>query len=218
MTAPITIAGATFASPAELLAGVARDLDRGGGTVVKGQRPAEWLAAAVESGELSIELARGLAAALISRGVPAQAVEAARLARRLKIGDLSPLLHAALDGLDLGVLLRRAKPGHDASVEDELLACWARVEPGGDPERVVALLRRLREVGLRTLEIEVLGRLGTPELVREIMPSLIEEPLSVAEAASLAPLLHGDDKTREALLPFVDQLDAEARSALLPGR
>ena len=186
---PLTIAGVLFSSPAALRERVEAELRRGRSPLVEGQSPAVWLANAVRTGEMSHALCRSLAAALLSGGRYREVVEAARLAVLLDMGELAPMLHHAVEGLDVALLLRRVAVGRDDSVEDELLRAWAAIEPGEDPLRVAALLRRLREAGLRALEIQVLGRSGTPELVEEHLPPILEEPLGSADVEALASLL-----------------------------
>lgn len=214
MSTPLTIAGLRFESPAALRAAVGRQLRDGHASGVPSGPPAEWLARAVRQGELSLELARGLAAAMVIGRRPAELIEAARLAAELDMVDLAPILRDALDGLDLAVLLHRVAPGHDDSVEDELLAAWAVIEPGQDLDQVASLLRRLREAGLRTLEIAVLGRCGSPELVHEHLPPILQEPLSDQEAVSLSPLLLRDPSTAATITGYAADFAKGARQIL----
>jgi hypothetical protein len=180
---PLTVAATTFADPPALAAAVVADARAGGGTVVSGARPAAWLAAAVRDGALPRSLAVGLAAALIQHGEAASLVEAAELAVALDLRELGGLIGAALDAVDVGVLLARAPGDPATSVEDVLLRAWAALAPEGDPTGLRALLLRLRHAGLRAIELRVLLDHADPETIADLLPDVLAEDFTAADAA-----------------------------------
>lgn len=194
MSFPLTLAGRTFDTGPDLARTVMDDAIAGGGTVVDGQRPAAWLAEAVRAGELPRALAVGLSAALVQAGRTAGIVEAAELAAELGLTELAALLPAALDGLDVGLLLTPDPREPDRSVEDALLAAWAAIATAEDATSRDALLGRLRHAGLRGLELRVLARTGDPATVRSSLPPILVEELPVGDVATLAEaLVRGPD-------------------------
>src|SRR5690606_18277346 len=101
----------------ELVAAVVDDATRGGGTVVAGQRPSEWLVALVEQGAMPIDLAVGLVAAMLQSHRDAASIcEAAALAAALRRSELAELLVLSIEALDVGLLLETAPHGQGASV------------------------------------------------------------------------------------------------------
>lgn len=209
MSFPLTVAATTFADPPALAAAVVADARAGGGTVVAGARPAAWLAGAVREGALPRSLAVGLAAALIQHGEGASLVEAAELAVALDLRELGGLIGAALDAVDVGVLLARAPGDAATSVEDVLLRAWAALAPAGDAAGLRALLLRLRHAGLRSVELRVLLDHADPETIAELLPDVLAEDFTAADAASVRAA-----RAR----PAVDAAVERALAALPPAR
>lgn len=159
------------------------------------------------------ELLIGLCAALVRAGRPAGVVEAAALARDVALQELAPVFSAALAGLDVGVLLHADPRGQDASVEDALLRAWAAVEPG-DPERLEHLLDRLRNAGLRDVELATLARHGTAADIRRHLPPILVEDLPVEDVTSLARALARGGDVAEAVCAASEPLNNAQRYAV----
>lgn len=215
MDFPLTIAGHTVASAPALAALVLDDARAGGGGVVPGQRPAVWLAGAVEAGLVSRRLALGLAAALLQVGDPAGLVEAAELAARLGLKELGPVLRAAVDAVDVGVLLERAPGAPDASVEDALLRGWAALAPSDDPVALRALLERLRNAGLRALELSALVERGGSDLVAELLPFILAEELPSSDIEVLARAIARGPEFARAVIAGGSALPVVQRRAIV---
>ena len=161
------------------------DAAAGGGEVVEGARPSGWLSSAFEAGEVERELLLGLCAALVRSAHPQSVLEVALLAARCHLTELAPVFQAAVAGLDVGVLLHPDPHADGASVEDALLRAWSSVE-GGEGERLVALLDRLRHAGLRSEELAVLVRLADAETIARRLPPILVEALPVEDVDALA--------------------------------
>lgn len=214
MSFPLTLAGRTFDSGPDLARAVMDDAIAGGGTVVDGHRPAAWLARAVREGELPRALAVGLSAALVQSGRTAGIVEVATLAADLGLTELASLLPAALDGLDVGVLLTPDPRQPDRSVEDALLDAWAAIATAEDAASRDALLGRLRHAGLRGLELRVLARTGDPETVRQVLPPILVEELPVGDVATLAEALVRGPEVASAVCEAATPLNSAQRYAI----
>ena len=200
---PRTIAGRDFPDAPSFAAAVQSDALAGGGTVVEALRPGEWLGEALARDEVDRALLVALAAALIRGAVPLSVAEAAALARGASLHELAPVLAAAVAGLDVGVLLFPDPRAEDGSVEDALLQAWASVEPG-DPGRTQLLLDRLRNAGLRAVELDVLARLGDVDAIRARLPPILVEDLPVEDVASLAHALARGGAVADAVCTVAD--------------
>lgn len=197
MSAALTIAGVPFADAPSLARAVLDDAREGGGAVVAGQRPAVWLAVAVRAGELSRAQAIGLSAALVQSGDAAAILEVAELAVDLDLTELAPLLRAAHDALDLGVLLRADPRSSEGSVEDALLSCWAALASSSDPANLRELLIKLRNAGLRPVELQVLLTHSTPALLAEWLPLFLAEPASAQEIEQILAVRQRSDQVAQ---------------------
>ena len=214
MDFPLTLAGRTFATGPDLARAVLDDAAAGGGTVVEGQRPAGWLAAAVRDETVERDLVVGLCAALVQTGDPAGLVEAIDTAVELGLVELAPLLPAALDGLDMGILLHADPRTDEGSVEDAPLRGWAALVSSDAGEGRDALLLRLRHAGLRGLELDVLARCGDADTVRRVLPSILTEELPVGDVAALAQALVRGAEVAGAVCDAAGPLTASQRYAI----
>lgn len=214
MTFPLDIAGRTFATAPELAQAVLRDARAGGGTVVSGERPSIWLAGAVRSGALSEALARGLIGALVQQGEPAGLVEAARLAANLDLGDVGPLLGAALDALDVGVLLKPVPGEGQSSVEDVVLRSWAALASSDDPEQLRRLLTGLRGAGLRSLELRAVLSHADASVIEELLPDILAEELLPDEGRVLVVALDREPSVAAAIAAVLAALPPVRREAV----
>jgi hypothetical protein len=215
MDFPLKIAGHIVANAPALASLVLDDARAGGGTVIPGQRPSAWLAAAVAEGLIARRLAIGLAAALLQLGDPAGLVEAAELGARLGAEELGPVLRAAVDALDVGVLLERAPGAPDASVEDALLRGWAALAPADDPAALRALLERLRNAGLRDLELRALAERGSAELIAELLPFILVEELPASDVDVLARAIARGPDEASAIMASASTLPVAQRRAIV---
>jgi len=213
LTFPRSIAGREFTDAPSLAAAVQADAAAGGSTVVDGARPAEWLAGALQEQEIDRELLVALCAALIRGASPPSVVEAAEVARSQDLHELAPVLQAAVAGLDVGVLLFPDPRRPNGSVEDALLTAWGAVEPG-EAGRTMALLDRLRNAGLRAVELDVLSRLGSAETVRLRLPPILVEDLPVEDVASLAQALARGGDVAQAVCDAAEPLTASQRYSI----
>jgi hypothetical protein len=196
---PLDLPDRTLASAPDLARLVLDDAVAGGGTVFSGQRPNIWLARLVHEGRLERKLAVGLCAALVRSGRPTAVAEAARLTESLDLHELADLLPAALDGLDVATLLMAEDPASERSVEDVLLGAWARVlrpDSAGSRDR---LLTRLRNAGLRNLELAVLARTADPSTLSASLPPILVEDLATGDVAVLGQALVREPEVADAL-------------------
>jgi hypothetical protein len=214
MNFPITVAGRTFDAAPAVAQAVLDDAMAGGGTLVAGQRPATWLADAVNDGVIDRSFVIGLCAALVRAGHPVGLLEAIDLAVDLGLSELVALLPAALDGLDMGILLHADPRGGDGSVEDALLRGWAALVSAEQPEGRDALLLRLRHAGLRSLELDVLARTGDAAAVRAVLPLILAEELPVADVSTLAAALVRGPDVADAVCRAAGGLTASQRYAV----
>lgn len=214
MTFPLDIAGRTFATAPELAQAVLRDARAGGGTVVSGERPSMWLTGAVRTGALSEPLALGLIGALVQQGEPAGLVEAARLAADLDLGDVGPLFGAALDALDVGVLLKPVPGEGQSSVEDVVLRSWAALASSADPEQLRRLLIGLRGAGLRSLELRAVLSHADASVIEELLPDILAEELLADEGEVLVAALDRDPAVRAAIGAVIAALSPTRRAAV----
>lgn len=205
MTFPLTIGGQTVSDPPGLAALVRADT-AAGGIVLPGQRPRDWVPALVAKGLLPDQLAAGLVAALLQEDSPALLVECAHLARALHDTRLGPVLLAAVDAHDVGVLLVPGEEGR--SVEDLLLLAATELVDANDPSLRKPLLDHLRHAGLTAAELAVLAGGATAEEVRTWLPAILQEDLP--DAAALADLLLRDS-TRAAAIEALMDLDVSQR-------
>jgi len=197
MPFPLSIGAHTVAGPPELAALAQGDADGPGGTVVEGQRPAQWVMGLVASGDLERRLAIGLGAALLQHARPATVAEGARLAEALHPSPLSPLVVHALSAHDTLLLLQVDPARPDRSVEDTLLRSAVAVADLRDQGVRGQVLERLRHAGLPELEAEVLLEHGTIEELRRWVPALRSEGLSEAVQERVrARVARGDDGAR----------------------
>lgn len=214
MDFPLTVAGRTYDTAPALAQAVLADAAAGGGTVVDGARPAAWLARAVRDQALERAFVVGLCAALVRTGDPAGLVEGMDLAVDLELTELLPLLPAALDGLDMGILLHADPRSASGSVEDALLRGWAALVAPERTDGLDALLLRLRHAGLRGLELEVLARCGDAAAVRAILPSILTEDLPVGDVAALAEALVRGPEVAQAVCDASASLTSSQRYAI----
>jgi hypothetical protein len=186
MSFPLSVAGRSIADPPALADLVRADSGPGNGQVVRGKRPAEWIVDLVADGVLAPRLAIGLAAALIHQTHAAGICEGARLARALGDPALGTLILRALDAHDTALLLANDPGSADGSVEDGLLAAAAVLCDLTNPTIRRAILGKLRNAGLRELELPMLLSHGEPDDLREWLPAVLAETLTEAETAMLS--------------------------------
>ncbi|MEQ1565649.1 MAG: hypothetical protein ABMA64_08430 [Myxococcota bacterium] len=175
MSFPLTVGDRVVADPPALAALVRSDCGAASGTVVPGARPAAWVMALVREGRFERRLAIGLAAALIQNPEASTIGEGARLTAALADRVLGPLVVRGLDGHDTALLLEADPGGHGRSVEDSLLAAATAVCDLTDAAVRGPLLERLRNAGLRDLEIPTLLRHGDLDELRRWLPAVLTE-------------------------------------------
>jgi hypothetical protein len=175
MSFPLQVGSLVIPDPPALAALVRRDASTGGGTVVPGMRPAQWVMELVSRGTLERRLAIGLAAALIQHPEPVTVCEGARLSANLGEGVLGAVVLRALAGHDMALLLQTDPQFPDSSVEDTLLMAATHICPLSDPQIRRPLLERLRNAGLPALEIPVLCGHGDAEDLAFWLPAVLAE-------------------------------------------
>ncbi|MBT3218222.1 MAG: hypothetical protein HN348_03960 [Proteobacteria bacterium] len=205
MAFPLTIADRTIETGPQLLELIIEDTGAGGGTVVKGETPPTWIVKAQEQGSLTTVEMRGLAAALIQRGLPASVSVGARLAMVLGDAELGPLLLHALAGHDVGLLLALDPLDQERSIEDTLLRASAEVVDASDPDLREQLLTGLRNASLPEVEVDILLRFGDTEQIRRWLPAIFTEALDVP---SVAPFQEASNRSPEIAKAIDDALDA----------
>ena len=161
----------------------------------------------VAEGTLSGELVGGLAAALVQTRQPGPVAEGARIAAGLGDAKYARLLQAALEALDIGVLLHIDPVLPDQSVEDALLTGMTAVADVTDTEVRADLLTRLRNAGLILAELDILLRAGSPEELRWLLPSVLAEGIPEGGRQSLKDAATRDD-IRAALQRCLPELPA----------
>jgi hypothetical protein len=192
MSFPLQVGSVLVPDPPALAALVRRDASPGGGTVVPGLRPAQWVMELVTSGALERRLAIGLAAALIQHPEPVTVCEGARLSANLGEGVLGAVVLRALAGHDMALLLQTDPQFPDSSVEDTLLGAATRICQLSDPQVRRPLLERLRNAGLPALEIPVLCAHGDLEDLAFWLPAVLAEGVSEREMWLVADRIRRD--------------------------
>lgn len=216
MPFPVSLGSTTWPDGPALLAAVADDARAGGGSVVAGQYPSQWLLGLVSAGALEQDLAVGLVAALLrSSSEAAVLAEATRIAVALDEGALGALVVACLEAFDTGVLLTSDPRGEAESVEDLLLRAAVHLADLDQPELRARVLPRLRHAGLPELELAVLAAHGDLEELQLWLPPVLVEPLSPPGAAALAARVIADPSTRDALCAVLLDAPAAPRAAVL---
>jgi len=213
MPFPLTLGQHTWKDGPDLLAAVLADAKAGGGQVVAGRGPSQWLGDLIEAGALEPELAVGLVAALLQQRTDACAVsEAARLAVLLGRADLGELVVMSLDAYDTAFLLTADPLRRAASVEDALLDAAVRLADLAEPEVRARLLPRLRNAGLTSLECMILARHGTASEIRLWLPAVLTEGLPEGSPGSLVEGLARGGPETDALLEVLEAAEAEVRA------
>jgi hypothetical protein len=186
MPFPLRIGVQTFHSAPLFAHAVINDCRAGGGTVVPGLEPSQWVPDLVRTGALEPDLAIALGAALLRAKNPAAISEGARIAMALGDRRLGEMLPNAVAGHDMGLLLHTdpLRPGQ--SVEDALLRAWASVGPLSEPETRAEVLDRMRNASLIDAEIEVLALWATPQEIRRWLPAVVVEGLPHTAMSTLA--------------------------------
>lgn len=208
---PLRIGDRRIPDPPALAQAVREDAAAGGGQLLAGERPRDWVMGLVATKVIERDLAIALVAALLQDPTATTLVECTHLARALGGHDLGAVLSSASEAHDVGVLLVAA-PGEDnRSVEDVLLLAATALVDATDDVLRRALLERLRNAGLSTAELQLLARGGSPEDVRTWLPSILLE--GGADPAAIAELLSRKD-TREASIRVLMELDEDVRRTL----
>jgi hypothetical protein len=208
---PLRIGDHRFATPPSLAQAVREDAAAGGGRVVPGQKPRDWVLGLVTAKLLPKELAVALVAALLQDPTASTLTECCHLARALSSVELGAVLMSAAESHDVGVLLVAAPGEQDRSVEDVLLLAAADLIDAADASLRVPLLEQLRYAGLSQAELKVLARGATDEEVRIWLPSvLLEDPV---DGVHLAELLVRP-ATRKATIDALNALDEPRRRTL----
>ena len=211
MAFPLTIADRTVESGPQLLELIIEDTRAGGGTVVIAEQAPEWVHRLQEQGALSAEEMRGLAAALIQRGLPETVAVGARLATILGGQDLGPLLLHALAGHDVGLLLALDPLNQERSIEDTLLRTSAKVVDASNPALREQLLGGLRNGSLPEVEVDILLRFGDAEQIRRWLPAVLTEALDGPSLAPLQQAAHRGTEITEAIEEALKSLDPTIR-------
>jgi hypothetical protein len=194
MSFPLTIGDRVVPDPPSMAALVRSDSGAVSGTVVPGRRPADWVAELVRDGRFEKRLAVGLAAALIQNPEAVTVAEGARLAQALGEPVLATLLRRALDGHDPAVLFAADPGAPGSSVEDALLAAICALADATDPAVRGPLLERLRNAGLRDLEIPLLLRFGDADELRTWLPAVLTEGVGEDHLVLLTAAMAGQDE------------------------
>lgn len=215
MPFPITFGDRVFSDGPRLLQAVATDAERGGGGIVTGQAPDEWLPELVDDGALTLKELRGLAGALIQAGLAGSLSTGARLARRLRDPELGVLLLRALSAHEMGVLFAIDPLDGQKAVEDVVLDAASSCVDLTDPELRSILLERLRTAGRPDREVFVLVRHATPEEVERWLPGLLAEDLSLDLLRGLSELGRKSLAHGIAVDRALDQVDRKRRVALV---
>lgn len=179
---------------------VLRDAEHGS-TVLRGQRPADWLPALVRSGRVPRAIAIEICAGLLERTEAYAVAEGARLAASLGGAYLGARVLHALEQGDTALLLQVDRGGR--SVEDALLASAVAIADLSDDGVRGGLLECLRFAARPHLEARVLCSAGTPDEVARWVPALLEEPLDPATLALLGARARRDDEVGRALRPLL---------------
>lgn len=215
MSFPLTVGDHTLATPAALAQLVHADAVGASGTVVRGQRPYQWVFGLVERGSLERRLAIGLTAALIHHPTPETVCEGARLAGTLAERLLAPVIVNALDAHDVGLLLA-ADPAHpEASVEDALLHAAVLVCDLADPTVRRPLLERIRHAGLVDIEIPALFDHGDVLDFDTWLPAILADEVSDEVVAAIARRRARGDPCADAIdraLPGAPAVAARVRA------
>lgn len=175
MPFPLTFAERTFDAPPDLAGAALDDIENGGGTVVSGENPSDWIATLAARGPEERRVAVALCAAFLQSRRPGAVAEGSRLALALQHADLGALLPFALDGHDLGLLLHADPLNPEQSVEESLLRAWAGLANLSDAEDRARLLARLRHASLPQLEMTVLASHGSAAEIRRWLPAVLSD-------------------------------------------
>lgn len=210
MPFPLRIGVQTFPNAPAFAQAVIEDCRSGGGSVVPGLEPSQWVPDLVRTGALEPDLAVALGAALLRARNPAAVAEGARIAMALGDSRLGEMLPNAVAGHDMGLLLHAdpLRPGQ--SVEDALLRAWAAVGPLQDPDARGEVLERMRNASLSEAEIDIVASWCTPAEIRRWLPAIVIEGLPVATLPTLAA---GFRRGADEALALCDGLAPLPRSA-----
>lgn len=214
MPFPLRVAGRRIATGQDLFQLVVADAKAGGGTVVSGRPPHQWVGDLIAAGSLDGDVAAALVAVMLNGTDAGVITEGARLAARVEHAMIRGMFPAAVDAQDVGLLLHADPFVANASVEDALLRAWAAVAPTAQDAIRKPLLERLRNAGLPDVETAVLVRHGTPDEIRGILPTVFIEGVPTGVPEALRGALDRDGDGKSAIAQVLGGLSKRARALI----